>query len=177
VFATVLGLVAWIYLSVEVTVYAAEINVVLVRRLWPRGIIQPPLTEADRASIALQALQNQRREEQQVEVTFNDRPDGAEGAITTPRTPDEVTPPARRPSRRQRRLARARAARRARPGSATDGSATGGSASEGTSTSTATDGSATDGSATDGSAAGGTTTGGSTPAPAAHTSDRGLLFF
>ena len=29
IFATVLGLVAWIYLSVEGTVYAAELNVVL----------------------------------------------------------------------------------------------------------------------------------------------------
>ena len=65
VFATVLGLVAWIYLAVEITVYAAEVNVVLARRLWPRSIVQPPLTEADRASLALQALQNQRREEQQ----------------------------------------------------------------------------------------------------------------
>ena len=51
----------------------AEINVVLARRLWPRSIVQPPLTEADRASMALQALQNQRRPEQHVEVTFNDR--------------------------------------------------------------------------------------------------------
>jgi len=61
VFATVLGLLAWIYLAVNVTVYAAEVNVVLARRLWPRSIVQPPLTEADRYSIALQALQNQRR--------------------------------------------------------------------------------------------------------------------
>ena len=74
VFATVLGLLAWIYLAVEVTVYRAEINVVLARRLWPRSIVQPPLTEADRASMALQALQNQRRPEQHVEVTFDDRP-------------------------------------------------------------------------------------------------------
>ena len=74
VFATVLGLLAWIYLAVQVTVYAAEINVVLARRLWPRSIVQPPLTEADRASMALQALQNQRRPEQHVEVTFDDRP-------------------------------------------------------------------------------------------------------
>ncbi len=72
VFATVLGLLAWIYLGVEVTVYSAEINVVLARRLWPRSIVQPPLTEADRASMALQALQNQRRPEQHVEVTFDD---------------------------------------------------------------------------------------------------------
>ena len=50
VFATVLGLLAWIYLDVEITVYAAEINVVLARRLWPRSIVQPPLTEADRAA-------------------------------------------------------------------------------------------------------------------------------
>ena len=67
---------AYIYLAVEITVYAAEINVVLARRLWPRSIVQPPLTEADRASMALQALQNQRREEQHIEVSFHDRPPG-----------------------------------------------------------------------------------------------------
>jgi len=94
VFGTVLGLLAWIYLAVEVTVYCAEINVVVARRLWPRSIIQPPLTEADRASMALQALQNQRRPEQHVEVTFDDRRPGTEEPVRTPRTPDEVAPPA-----------------------------------------------------------------------------------
>lgn len=99
VFATVLGLVAWLYLSAAITVYCAEINVVLARRLWPRSIIQPPLTEADRASLALQALQNQRREEQQVTVTFADREPGAAAAVTTPRTPEEISPPAPRTKR------------------------------------------------------------------------------
>ena len=94
VFATVLGLLAWIYLAVEITVYSAEINVVLARRLWPRSIVQPPLTEADRASMALQALQNQRRPEQHIEVTFDDRESGAAAPAETPRTPDEVAPPA-----------------------------------------------------------------------------------
>ena len=94
IFATVLGLMAWLYLAAEVTVYCAEINVVLARRLWPRSIVQPPLTEADRASLALQALQNQRREEQQVVVTFDDREPGRPAAATTPRTPEEVSPPA-----------------------------------------------------------------------------------
>jgi len=94
VFATVLGLIAWIYLAVEVTVYCAEINVVLALRLWPRSIVQPPLTEADRHSMARQALQNQRRPEQHVEVTFDDRPPGAEVPATTPQTSDEVAPPA-----------------------------------------------------------------------------------
>src|ERR1700757_402511 len=51
-FATVLVLMAWISLSVEITVYAAELNVVLARRLWPRSIVQPPLTDADRAVLA-----------------------------------------------------------------------------------------------------------------------------
>jgi YihY family inner membrane protein len=93
-FATVLGLVAWLYLAVQVTVYAAEINVVLARHLWPRSIIQPPLTEADRSSMALQALQNQRREEQDVTVSFNDRPHGERADPQTPRTPAQVSPPA-----------------------------------------------------------------------------------
>jgi YihY family inner membrane protein len=94
VFGTVLGLLAWITLAVQVTVYSAEINVVLARRLWPRSIVQPPLTEADRASMALQALQNQRRPEQHVEVTFDDRPPETEAPARTPQTPDEVAPPA-----------------------------------------------------------------------------------
>ena len=93
VFATVLGLLAWIYLATEITVYSAEVNVVLERRLWPRSIVQPPLTEADRASMALQALQNQRRPEQDVTVTFNDRQPDDEAPATTPQTPAEVTPP------------------------------------------------------------------------------------
>lgn len=98
VFATVLGLVAWLYLAAEITVYCAEINVVLARRLWPRSIVQPPLTEADRTSMALQALQNQRRKEQRVEVTFTDREPDDEAPATTPRTPAEVSPPAPRQS-------------------------------------------------------------------------------
>jgi YihY family inner membrane protein len=94
VFATVLGLLAWIYLGVQVTIYAAEINVVLARRLWPRSIVQPPLTEADRASLALQVLQNQSREEQLVHVSYDDRRPGESPPSTTPRTPEQVAPPA-----------------------------------------------------------------------------------
>ena len=100
VFASLLGLLAWIYLAVNITVYCAEINVVLARRLWPRSIVQPPLTEADRASLAVQALQNQRRPEQHIEVTWDDRPPGAPEPTSTPRTPDEVAPPAPMPDPR-----------------------------------------------------------------------------
>lgn len=73
-FATVLGLVAWIYIGAEVTVYAAEMNTVIARRLWPRGMVQPPLTKADQVSIALQATQNQRRPEQEVVTKVRGRP-------------------------------------------------------------------------------------------------------
>ena len=56
----------------------------------------PSLTEADRASLALQALANQRREEQQIHVTFGDREVGTEAPGTTQQTPADVSPPAPR---------------------------------------------------------------------------------
>jgi membrane protein len=37
-FGVVLGLLAWLYLQAELTLYAAEIDVVIVRRLWPRSL-------------------------------------------------------------------------------------------------------------------------------------------
>ena len=37
-FGVVLGLMAWLYLQAMVTLYAAEVDVVLVRRLWPRSL-------------------------------------------------------------------------------------------------------------------------------------------
>ena len=57
---------------------------------------QPPLTEADRAALSLQPLQNQRRPEQQIHVTFTDRPEGDGVPPGTPQSPDEVSPPAPR---------------------------------------------------------------------------------
>jgi YihY family inner membrane protein len=69
-FGVVLGLVAWVYLGSQITIYAAELNTVLARHLWPRGLVQPPLTEADQKSLALQATQNQRRPEQEISVGF-----------------------------------------------------------------------------------------------------------
>ena len=38
-FGIVLGLLAWLFLQAEVTLYAAEVDVVLTRRLWPRSIM------------------------------------------------------------------------------------------------------------------------------------------
>jgi YihY family inner membrane protein len=69
-FATVIGLLAWIYLGAQVTLFAAEVNVVKKRRLWPRGIVQPPLTEADERALSDYAKQEERRAEERVDVTI-----------------------------------------------------------------------------------------------------------
>jgi YihY family inner membrane protein len=73
-FGLVLGLIAWIYLGAEITIYAAEINTVLHHRLWPRGLIHPPLTDADQRSLSFQVIQNQQRPEQEVSSRFRRRP-------------------------------------------------------------------------------------------------------
>jgi uncharacterized BrkB/YihY/UPF0761 family membrane protein len=41
-FAVVLGLLSWLYLGAQLTLYAAEVNVVRTRHLWPRSLLQPP---------------------------------------------------------------------------------------------------------------------------------------
>jgi uncharacterized BrkB/YihY/UPF0761 family membrane protein len=69
-FALVLGLLGWLYLVATVSLYAAEVNVVIQRRLWPRSIMQPPLTVADEQVLADIARQEERRPEQQVVVDF-----------------------------------------------------------------------------------------------------------
>lgn len=37
-FALVLGILAWLHLGAQATIYSAELNVVLARRLWPRRL-------------------------------------------------------------------------------------------------------------------------------------------
>lgn len=70
-FGFVLGLIGWLYLVSQITVYAAEINVVRARRLWPRSILQPPLTKADERVLGAIARQEERRPEQNVDVDFD----------------------------------------------------------------------------------------------------------
>ena len=69
-FAVVVVLLGWLYLSCQLVLYAAEINVVLARRLWPRSLLQPPLTEPDRRVLTALARTEERRPEQRVQVTF-----------------------------------------------------------------------------------------------------------
>jgi YihY family inner membrane protein len=71
-FAIVIGLLAWIYLGAQVTLFAAEVNVVRKRRLWPRAIIQPPLTGADERALKSYAEQEERRTGEHVNVRIDE---------------------------------------------------------------------------------------------------------
>jgi YihY family inner membrane protein len=85
VFAVVIVLLGWLYLGSQLVLYAAEINVVLARRLWPRSLLQRPLTEPDRQVLTAIARTEERRPEQRVQVTF------------LPEAGEDDDPPARDP--------------------------------------------------------------------------------
>ncbi|TMK98417.1 MAG: YihY/virulence factor BrkB family protein [Actinobacteria bacterium] len=75
IFAVVLGLLAWLYLGAQLTIFAAEVNVVRLRRLWPRSFFSEPLRDADRRALTSSAEVEERVEQENVDVSF-DRPDG-----------------------------------------------------------------------------------------------------
>jgi YihY family inner membrane protein len=83
-FASVIGLISWLSIGAQLTLYSAEMNVVLARKLWPRSIVQPPLTEADKDTLAAIAKQEERRPEQSVSVEFHDEADVREPDPATP---------------------------------------------------------------------------------------------
>jgi len=70
-FAFVLGLLAWLYLGAQVTLLAAEINVVRARRLWPRSFFSDPLLDADKRALTSSAETEERVQEENVEVNFD----------------------------------------------------------------------------------------------------------
>jgi YihY family inner membrane protein len=70
-FGIVLGLLLFLFLASQITVYAAEVNVVRARRLWPRSLRPPPLTQADERALTDRALAEERRPEEHVGVAFD----------------------------------------------------------------------------------------------------------
>jgi YihY family inner membrane protein len=71
-FAVVLGLLSWLYIAAQMTLFSAEVNVVLKKRLWPRSITNPPVREADERSFARQAKEQERIPPQDIEVDYSD---------------------------------------------------------------------------------------------------------
>jgi len=76
-FGVVLGLLAWFYLQAQITLFVAELNVVRVRKLWPRALVPPPLTEADLRAYQLYAESGLLRPDLEVEVRPAKEPGGA----------------------------------------------------------------------------------------------------
>jgi YihY family inner membrane protein len=70
--ALVIALLSWLFVGVQTTLFAAEINVVRNYRLWPRSMVQPPLTEADKRTFDRLARMEVRRPEFGVQVVFHD---------------------------------------------------------------------------------------------------------
>jgi YihY family inner membrane protein len=88
-FGSILGLVAFLFLAAEVTLVAAEINVVRARHLYPRSLA-PPLTSADEAVLTALAQQSQRSAGQKVDVEFEEP---VESVVVTEVTVElDVTP-------------------------------------------------------------------------------------
>jgi hypothetical protein len=75
VFAVVITLLSWLYLGSQLTLWAAEINVVLRYHLWPRSVTQPPLTGGDRLVFVRLAQMEVRRPEEKVAASFADETD------------------------------------------------------------------------------------------------------
>ena len=75
VFAVVITLLSWMYLGSQLVLLAAEINVVLRYRLWPRSLIQPPLIQADRLVLRRLAQMQVRRPEEEITASFTEAAD------------------------------------------------------------------------------------------------------
>ena len=67
IFGIVLGLLAWLYLQAQATLYAVEGAMVRARKLWPRSLA-PPLTPQDRRAYALYAAAGERRAGEHIKV-------------------------------------------------------------------------------------------------------------
>ena len=84
-FGTVIGIVAFLLLLAKLSMYAAELNPVLARKLYPRAL---PLggepTDADRRVLADLVHAEQRRDDQAIGVGFGDHAadQAAEDAVT-----------------------------------------------------------------------------------------------
>ncbi len=68
-FATVIGLLAWLHLGAQMTLYAAEINVVLARKLWPRSLFSPAIA-GDEQTLEAIAKVEERSDSQRIDVRF-----------------------------------------------------------------------------------------------------------
>lgn len=72
-FALVIALLVWLHLGAQLTLYAAEVNTVVTRKLWPRSLFGPPTEPADRRTLHDLAKVEERDEAERIDVQFQDR--------------------------------------------------------------------------------------------------------
>jgi membrane protein len=72
-FAVVIGLLWWFYVLAQIVLFAAELNVVLANRLWPRSLTGND-RHTDRRTLRQHAKVEERVPDEHVEATFTDRP-------------------------------------------------------------------------------------------------------
>ena len=94
-FAVVIGLLSWLYLQAQVTLFAAEINVVRSRRLWPRGLDPEDLTDADRRALEQHAEVEERVPDQDVRTAIPG--ETTERGVDRPPKPDAADTDGSRP--------------------------------------------------------------------------------
>jgi YihY family inner membrane protein len=71
VFGFVIALLVFLRLGAQVTLYSAELNVVLARELWPRSLFGPPVP-ADEKTLTALAKVEERSDREQIDVEFTD---------------------------------------------------------------------------------------------------------
>ena len=69
-FAVVIGLLSFIYLVAQLTIYGAEINAVKKKHLWPRSLVDEP-TPGDQQVFTQRAKIEERRPDENIRVTFD----------------------------------------------------------------------------------------------------------
>ena len=95
-FALVIGLLSWFWLGSLLVLLAAEVNVVLVWRLWPRSLAGEP-EPADRRVLRRLAESTRRDRGEEISVAFSDDP----SSPTVDQSPSTRPPAVQRPGRRR----------------------------------------------------------------------------
>jgi uncharacterized BrkB/YihY/UPF0761 family membrane protein len=67
----VIALLVWLHLGAQMTLYAAEVNVVVARNLWPRSLLGPPAAPADEETLRALAKVEERHDIEKVDVEFH----------------------------------------------------------------------------------------------------------
>jgi hypothetical protein len=86
VFALVIALLIWLHLGAQMTLFAAEINVVVARKLWPRSLFGDPDQPADQKTLVALAKVEERSAVEQVDVRFQ------QPTVTPPPADDSEQP-------------------------------------------------------------------------------------